>query len=60
MEQYNSTMIWLAGPSFQIYDQSYYWNWCTQTDGDCQDSDIKEESMMIGDIKVGNMKKLEI
>ena len=39
--------------SFQIYDQSYYWNWCTQTDGDCSDSDIKkEESMMIGDIKV--------
>ena len=35
-------MIWLAGPSFQIYDQSYYWNWCTQPDGDCSDSDIKK------------------
>ena len=42
LEQYNSTMIWLAGPSFQIYDQSYYWNWCTESNGDCSDSDIKK------------------
>ena len=41
-EDYNSTMTWLVGPSFQGYDSNYDWNWCTELNSECSDSDIKK------------------
>ena len=39
-DEYNTTMTWLVGPSFQPYNENYDWDWCTN-DGECSDSDIK-------------------